>query len=100
MCRSEYDGTALSHFYGELTKTEKGCELLRTRGHFKTFAQLIRKAVDMPVDQAQMLSLKAALWATGNIGASTLGLSFLVQEDTIKDIIQIATTSPVLSLRG
>lgn len=90
------------HFYGELTKTEEGCNLLRERGHFKLFANYVR---NFPLEkhseaEASLDQLKAVLWALGNIGATKDGLPFLEEEDIVKDIIQMAESSEILSLKG
>jgi hypothetical protein len=87
------------HFYGELTKTEEGCNLLRERGHFKMFANFVR---NFPMSQAEesLPQLKAVLWALGNIGATKNGLPFLEEEDVVKDIVAMAENSDILSLKG
>jgi len=40
------------------------------------------------------------LWVLGHVGASPNGLSFLLEEDVITNILEIAEKSPCLSLRG
>lgn len=85
-----------------MTKTEEGCNLLREKGHFKLFAKFVR---DFPLekyseDQASLGQLKAVLWALGNIGATKNGLPFLEEEDIVKDIISMAESSEILSLKG
>ncbi|KAJ3054639.1 hypothetical protein HK097_001247 [Rhizophlyctis rosea] len=96
----EMDGTVPPHFYGELTKTNEGCDLLRRSGHFQGFANIIREFGSAVSDIQSLLYLKSTLWAVGNIGATETGLPFLLKEDIIKDIIAIAENSPILSLRG
>lgn len=90
------------HFYGELTKTEEGCHLLRDKGHFKLFAHFVRNfPLEKHVETEESLSqLKAVLWALGNIGATKNGLPFLEEEDIVKDIINMAESSDILSLKG
>ncbi|GAN00739.1 cytosolic regulator pianissimo [Mucor ambiguus] len=98
------DGLTPPHFYGELTKTEEGCNLLRERGHFKLFADHVRhfSLNDKKEDQveASLGQLKAVLWALGNIGATKNGLPFLEEEDVVKDIVEMAESSDILSLKG
>ncbi|PHZ16464.1 uncharacterized protein RHIMIDRAFT_62286 [Rhizopus microsporus ATCC 52813] len=95
------DGLTPPHFYGELTKTEEGCELLRQKGHFKLFADYVRKCSSEKVISNESLSqLKAVLWALGNIGATKNGLPFLEEEDIVKDIVNLAENSEILSLKG
>ncbi|RCI05307.1 hypothetical protein CU098_010819 [Rhizopus stolonifer] len=96
------DGLTPPHFYGELTKTEEGCNLLREKGYFKLFADYVR---DFPLGEqskaeASLGQLKAVLWALGNIGATKNGLPFLEEEDIVKDIVSMAENSEILSLKG
>ncbi|EGG07719.1 uncharacterized protein MELLADRAFT_48033 [Melampsora larici-populina 98AG31] len=94
------DGTPPPHFYGELVKTEEGRELLRSKGHFQTFLDTIRKHGLEETDLEVITELKTALWAVGNIGSSTGGLTFLEPEGVIDEIAGIAETSNVFSVRG
>lgn len=100
--RQPGDGLTPPHFYGELTKTEEGCNLLRERGHFKLFADYVRNFSLKKQDQveASLGQLKAVLWALGNIGATKNGLPFLEEEDVVKDIVEMAESSDILSLKG
>jgi hypothetical protein len=100
--RQPGDGLTPPHFYGELTKTEEGCNLLRERGHFKLFANFVRNfSLEKHVEGGELLGqLKAVLWALGNIGATKNGLPFLEEEDVVKDIISLAESSEILSLKG
>lgn len=97
---SMFDGTSPAHFYGELTKTDEGCQLLREKGHFREFANFIREHGMERRDNKIISKLKSILWAVGNIGASKSGLHFLEEEDIVKDIVHIAENSAVLSLKG
>ncbi|KAI9307439.1 Rapamycin-insensitive companion of mTOR, N-term-domain-containing protein [Cunninghamella echinulata] len=94
------DGLSPPHFYGELTKTEEGCNLLRERGHFQLFTDYIRDYSLETQDVEIMQHLKSVLWAVGNIGATRNGLPFLEEEDIVKDIVYMAENSEVLSLKG
>ncbi|CAG8523548.1 7861_t:CDS:10 [Ambispora leptoticha] len=95
-----FDGTTPPHFYGELAKTDEGCQLLRDSGHFREFARFVKENGMERSDQSIISRLKSVLWALGNIGASKSGLPFLEEEDIIKDIVKIAQESEVLSLKG
>lgn len=88
------------HFYGELTKTTEGCDLLREKGHFQIFADFIRSYSMENRDPDIVRNLKAVLWAVGNIGATKNGLPFLEEEDIVKDIVYMAERSEVLSIKG
>ncbi|KAI8394190.1 Rapamycin-insensitive companion of mTOR, N-term-domain-containing protein [Radiomyces spectabilis] len=94
------DGLTPPHFYGELTKTEEGCSLLREKGHFQLFANFVRNYSVKDHDAGNLQRLKAVLWALGNIGATKNGLPFLEQEEIVKDIVYMAENSEVLSLKG
>lgn len=66
------------------------------------FANFVR---DFPLEnsseaEASLGQLKAVLWALGNIGATKNGLPFLEEEDIVKDIISMAESSEILSLKG
>lgn len=98
--RQPGDGLTPPHFYGELTKTEEGCHLLRERGHFKLFVDHVRKFSVADQTEASLGQLKAVLWALGNIGATKNGLPFLEEEDVVKDIVEMAESSDILSLKG
>ncbi|KAF9355130.1 hypothetical protein BGX26_006953 [Mortierella sp. AD094] len=88
------------HFYGELTRTEEGCDLLRRKGHFGEYARYIREHCAESKDPATLSDLKAILWAVGHIGSTVGGLPFLEDEDLIKYIVGMAERSKVLSLKG
>ncbi|OAD74296.1 hypothetical protein PHYBLDRAFT_111901, partial [Phycomyces blakesleeanus NRRL 1555(-)] len=98
--RVDRDGLTPPHFYGELTKTEEGCNLLKDRGHFQLFVKDIRNYSVENHDVEELRKLKAVLWAVGNIGATRNGLPFLEEEDVVKDIVAMADSSEVLSLKG
>ncbi|KAI9140964.1 Rapamycin-insensitive companion of mTOR, N-term-domain-containing protein [Paraphysoderma sedebokerense] len=95
-----YDGMTQPHFYGELTKTEEGCTLLRQKGHFKEFVKFIRNYGLQKLNEKMCLKLKSVLWAVGTIGATKMGLPFLEETNIIKDIVNIAENAEVLSIKG
>ncbi|KAI8999819.1 Rapamycin-insensitive companion of mTOR, N-term-domain-containing protein [Gaertneriomyces semiglobifer] len=98
--KQDADGSVPPHFYGELTRTHEGCELLRQKGHFSVFTELIRKKSNGVVGDSEVLQLKSVLWAVGNIGSTASGLPFLLGEDIIKHIVAIAYDSPIITLKG
>jgi rapamycin-insensitive companion of mTOR len=98
--RQPGDGWTPPHFYGELTRTEDGCMLLKEKGHFQLFANFIRNYSVDHHDPETILRLKATLWAVGNIGSTRNGLPFLEEEDIVKDIINMAEKSDIISLKG
>ena len=52
-----------AHFYGELTRTEEGCQLLRKKRHFSDYARYIREHCAESKDLAIIAELKSVLWA-------------------------------------
>jgi len=54
---------APTHFFGELTKTPEGCQLLRERGIVAEFAEIIRLHGMETDDQPVMTNVKSVLWA-------------------------------------
>ncbi|TKY87021.1 hypothetical protein EX895_003698 [Sporisorium graminicola] len=94
------DGVVPPHFYGELAKTPEGGHILQQKGHFAEFAHFVRQHGSEASDSELINKLKSVLWAVGNIGANELGLPFLEAENMISQVVEIAETSPVLSIRG
>ncbi|RDB17886.1 Target of rapamycin complex 2 subunit ste20 [Hypsizygus marmoreus] len=95
-----FDGTVPPHFYGEMAKTELGCQILQEKGHFTEFSQFIRKHGEESEDTELIMKLKSILWAVGNVGATEGGLPFLEDEEIIPAVLAIAEKSPVPSIRG
>ncbi|KAJ3825070.1 Rapamycin-insensitive companion of mTOR, N-term-domain-containing protein [Lentinula raphanica] len=95
-----FEGTVPPHFYGEMAKTELGCQVLQEKGHFGEFAQFIRQHGRESADTELILKLKSVLWAVGNIGATEGGLYFLEEEDIIPVVLSIANESLIPSVRG
>ena len=58
-----YDGFAPTHFFGELTKTPEGCQLLREKGLVTDFAEIVRLHGMEIDDQTIMTNVKSVLWA-------------------------------------
>ncbi|CZR60039.1 related to sexual differentiation and meiosis protein ste20 [Phialocephala subalpina] len=88
------------HFYRELTRTKEGCKLLREKGHFDEFATTIRDYGMLSNDPELLVKVKGCLWAVGNVGSMELGAPFLEESDVIENIVKIAETHEIMSLRG
>jgi len=58
------------HFYGEMTKTDFGCQILHEKTHFKEFSQIIRQHSLESEDMELIMKLKSVLWAV--VGVSVL----------------------------
>jgi hypothetical protein len=61
--RNSFDGISPPHFYGELAKTDEGCQLLKEKGHFRDFAKFIREHGLESRDTSVIAKLKSVLWA-------------------------------------
>lgn len=96
----EVDAHVPPHFYRELTRTEEGCKLLSEKGHFDEFAATIREYGMQSEDPELIVKVKGCLWAVGNVGSMELGAPFLESCDVVEQIIKIAQSHPVMSLRG
>lgn len=99
---TEYQGSSIAprHFYGELTLTEDGCQLLQSKRHFQNFVYYIRENKYEDEDVEILTKLKGCLWAVGNICSNPLGTPFLEESRVIDDISQIVRCSLIYSLRG
>ncbi|TFK28071.1 hypothetical protein FA15DRAFT_612999 [Coprinopsis marcescibilis] len=95
-----FDGTVPPHFYGEMSKTDLGCQILEEKGHFNDFAQFIRRHSHESEDPDLIMKLKSILWAVGNVGATEGGLPFLEEEEVIPAVLEILERSPIPSVRG
>lgn len=62
-CSRRFDGTPPPHFYGELVKTDEGCDMLEDCGHFSEFAEFIRENMYEDQDADTVAQLKSVLWA-------------------------------------
>ncbi|KIJ64502.1 hypothetical protein HYDPIDRAFT_175469 [Hydnomerulius pinastri MD-312] len=95
-----FDGVVPPHFYGEMSKTELGCQVLGEKGHFAEFSHFIRQHGLESDDLELILKLKSILWAVGNVGATDGGLPFLEEEEIIPSVLEIAEHSLIPSVRG
>lgn len=57
-----FEGVVPPHFFGEMAKTEFGCQILHERGHFSEFALFIRQHGHENEDPELILKLKSILW--------------------------------------
>lgn len=58
-----FEGAVPPHFYGEMAKTELGCQILQEKGHFAEFTQFISKHGLEGDDAEIIMKLKSILWA-------------------------------------
>ncbi|XP_069739810.1 rapamycin-insensitive companion of mTOR-like isoform X2 [Narcine bancroftii] len=86
------------HLYSQLVHHKTGCHLLETQSIVPDLSYVVRSPALDKWDGVKQL--KAALWALGNIGASNWGLNLLQEENVIPDIVVLAQTCEILSVRG
>lgn len=98
--KNEHNTIIPRHFYGELTLTEEGCNLLSSKGHFTSFAAYIDQHKMEEDDNEIITKLKGSIWAVGNIGKNPLGAPFLEDSNVVEDITNIAMNSPICTLKG
>ncbi|CAM9430060.1 unnamed protein product [Laminaria digitata] len=84
------------HLYGELAKTERGCELLRQHGDLKNLLFIARSTSASAEDR------KGALWAVAHVSSWPLGLTLLeeLQDDVIGMLLSMVTAESHLSVWG
>ncbi|XP_034564894.1 rapamycin-insensitive companion of mTOR-like [Notolabrus celidotus] len=86
------------HLYGQLVHEKTGCQLLQAQNVVPELSFIVHSPV---LDRWEGIKqLKAALWALGNIGSSTWGLNLLQEEGVIPDVVDLAHSCEVLSIRG
>ncbi len=82
------------HLYGELVKTEDGAKYLKSTNDI----EYCKKEVMSP--ETSLTRKRAALWTIGHIGSSEAGFILLQEADILKEIVNLAENSEILSLRG
>jgi rapamycin-insensitive companion of mTOR len=93
-------GVVPPHFYRELARTSEGCKLLEQSGHFLEFASTIRDFDLSEEDAEVLLKVKGCLWAVGNVGSMELGAPFLEETEIVQNIVDIAESADVITMRG
>jgi len=82
------------HFYGELAKTREGCDLIDKKKHVTKFLKIAKNSANKPIER------RAALWVLGHITSSQTGFRFVEKLNVTNLIVDLAETSPSLSIRG
>ena len=82
------------HLYGELVKTEDGAEYLQQTSDIEYFKEEILS------EKTPLIRKRAALWAIGHIGSSEYGFKLIQDTDILKDIVKMAESAEILSIRG
>jgi rapamycin-insensitive companion of mTOR len=82
------------HLYGELVKTEEGAQYLKQTNDIEFF----KKEILNP--ETPLVRKRAALWTIGHIASSEHGFKLIQQAEIISQIVKIAESDEILSLRG
>jgi rapamycin-insensitive companion of mTOR len=82
------------HLFGELVKTKKGTDLIRSRDDIKKWR------LSLLDDSTQSQEKRSILWTLGHIGSQENGMKLILETSLIKDIIDMAENAQILSLRG
>jgi hypothetical protein len=84
----------MPHLYGELAKTEQGFSILQQDRHFVKTMKSLKRGDEVNIKQ------RASLWAAAHVGASVLGLRYLIENDIMDPLLDLTVTSSSLSTRG
>jgi rapamycin-insensitive companion of mTOR len=87
-------------FFGMLTLTDEGCQLLQSKGQFDVFARYIEEHKFEDSDLDTITKLKGCMWAVGSIGSNARGAPFLEESGMVENMIEIFEKSRVFSVRG
>ncbi|XP_013398176.1 rapamycin-insensitive companion of mTOR isoform X2 [Lingula anatina] len=86
------------HLYGQLVQHKEGYELIEKQDYLQEYVDSI-KYQELRTDE-DVLKLKAAMWAVGQIGSSAWGLQMLERENLVPELIKLAEECGVFSVRG
>ena len=64
------------------------------------FARVISMDTSCVSCHDDIITFKAAIWALGHIGSAAGGLDLLIKEGVVENLVKLAETCPVLSIRG
>ncbi|KAI9348732.1 Rapamycin-insensitive companion of mTOR, N-term-domain-containing protein [Zopfochytrium polystomum] len=87
------------HFFGELSKSEEGAELLADTDCLHVFTEVISAWEQLQRVSSEIPKLKACVWAVGHIGASPHGV-LLLDTSVIPTIVQMIEQTVILTLKG
>lgn len=99
MALEQSSGPIPPHLYGQLARTEAGCQYLKELRVLPEWVSLLQCDQLEAYDAHILHQVKAALWACGHVGASDLGVPIL-EAHGLLDALLAATCSPVISIRG
>ena len=73
---------------------------LVSQKHVVNIAKSLRLDLSTSCSAKDVHEVKAAVWALGHIGSTVGGLDLLIKEDVVSDLVVMAESCPVLSVRG
>lgn len=82
------------HLFGELIKTQQGTQLIKQRDDINKFQAALLS------EDASSQEKRSILWTIGHIGSHENGFKLVQETSLIKNIIDMAENSQILSLRG
>lgn len=69
------------HFFGQLAAHIEGCNYIKTESLMDSMIDTVKQQrLD---DSADILQMKAAVWALGHIGSQKCGIELLIEENLI-----------------
>ena len=68
--------------------------------HVVNIAKSLRLDLSTSCSAKDVHEVKAAVWALGHIGSTVGGLDLLLKEGVVSDLVIMAESCPVLSIRG
>ena len=70
------------------------------QNHVVNIAKSLRLDITTNCNAEDIHEVKAAIWALGHIGSTVGGLELLLKEGVVSDLVVMAESCPVLSVRG
>ena len=96
-----------AHLFSQLNQHREGLDFLRTSGQLsQIFSTVVTAAAAAPSEaqsdekEDRLLEIKAAVWASAHLGTSESGVALLESAQVVEALSRIASTSPVMALRG
>lgn len=104
---------AAPHLYGQLVKSEKGLQIVKDKAILEQLTDSISRQMDKFIadqvrtprckpNEADILRMKAAIWAVGHLASSEEGAAFVLHSNNniVFWIVTLARQSIIISLRG
>lgn len=90
-----------AHLFSQLNQHREGLDFLRTSGQLShIFSTVLTAAEETGDKEDRILEVKAAVWASAHLGTSEAGVALLESTQVVEALTRLASTSPVMALRG